>query len=139
MYYMLCFTIFFIFIFFGREWVQVGRGQREREGENLKQAPCLVWSLRQGPISWLEPKSRVWYLTNWATQVPQYMLCFMGQEDVWSFLLLLISYLFHYDQAAQSVYIYYLLFIESSFVLWELKWILCGYMFNVYLLDQCCQ
>ena len=51
-------------------------GQQEKEKENLKQtsselrAWCGAWShdLR----SWLELKSRVWCLADWATQVPPY-------------------------------------------------------------------
>ena len=45
---------------------------REREGENLKQAPChqgvlISWTMR----SWPEQVSRVGGLAAWATQMPQ--------------------------------------------------------------------
>ena len=47
------FSFFFnLFLFFDRERTstQVGKGQREKEGENLKQVPPLVQSPKQGLI-----------------------------------------------------------------------------------------
>ena len=72
---------FFYFIYFFNvylfwESVRVGKGQREGERENPKQAPhCQLraqhraWSHNLG--SWPEPKSRVGHSTDWAIQVPQ--------------------------------------------------------------------
>ena len=59
-------------------WTQVGEGWKERETENLKQAP--EWSPIQGLISyheivtWAKIKSRTLnHSTNWATQAsPQF-------------------------------------------------------------------
>ena len=71
--------LFWMFIYFWeRQTVWAEEGQRERETENPKQAPCCqhrAWCgvqthEPQTMRSWPEPKSRVKCLTNWATQAP---------------------------------------------------------------------
>ena len=74
---------FNVFIYFwkrererDRAWAE--EEPRERETQNLKQAPgselsgqSLMWSSNSGTVrSWPEPISRVRRLTNWATQEP---------------------------------------------------------------------
>ena len=71
-----------IFFFLEREC----RQRREGERENLKQAPCSVWSLMWGlvPQPWdhdLSWRSRVRCSTNWATQVSQSQSLF--KECLW--------------------------------------------------------
>ena len=67
--------IFLMFIFWERERVWAGEGQRERETQNPKQAPGSELSARsptrgsnpQTVRSWPEPVGR---LTDWASQAP---------------------------------------------------------------------
>ena len=68
------------FFMFGRLWAGEGQREREREGENPKQA---VQSLTQGSVSWTvrswpELKSRAGCWTPWATQMPQGVNEFKG-------------------------------------------------------------
>ena len=69
---------FLMFIFERKTWHEWGEGQRERETQNLKQAPgselsaqSPMWGSNPPTVrSWPKPKSRVRCLTDWATQAP---------------------------------------------------------------------
>ena len=62
-----------------------GRGrEREREGESQAVSMLSVWSPTWGSKSWTmrswpEQKSRVWCLTDWATQVPPPFCTFLNK------------------------------------------------------------
>ena len=68
------FFSFFRFVYFERDTVWVGEGQRE--GERIPRrlhAQCRVWhgaGIRVTVRSWPEPKPRG-HLTDWATQTPR--------------------------------------------------------------------